>query len=233
VFKIDLKANPVQQVLYSFTDGADGGAPMGPLIRDAAGNLYGTTAEGGQFGWGTVFRLDNTGKETVLYAFTGGTDGSSPRAGVIRDSTGNFYGTTEFGGALSCDNGNGCGVVFKINKSGVETVLHTFTGGMSDGSVPVAGLVRDQAGILYGTTDEGGDLSCPNGGGVGCGVVFKVDTSKTFTLLHAFTGGSDGSGSIAGLTLDSAGNIYGTALEGAGTGCSGFGCGVVFEIIPN
>jgi uncharacterized repeat protein (TIGR03803 family) len=234
VFKIDLEANPIEQVLYSFTGGADGETPTGTLARDAAGNLYGTTRAGGKFGWGTVFKLDKTGKETVLHAFTGGADGNAPWEGVIRDSAGNLYGTTLYGGDVTCSAGgfNGCGVVFKVNKSGKLTVLHTFEGGMNDGAAPIAGLVQDSSGNLYGTTVDGGALSCLNGD-FGCGVVFKINASNTFTILHAFTGGNDGLGPAAGVTLDSAGNIYGAAGEGGGTGCTGgFGCGVIFKITP-
>ncbi len=230
VFKFDPKTK-VEQVLYTFTGKNDGNAPSGSLIRDATGNLYGTTAEGGQFGWGTVFKLDKTGKETVLYAFMGGADGSTPKAGVIRDSAGNFYGTTVFGGDLSCDNGNGCGVVFKLSTAGKETVLHAFKGGANDGAAPLAGLVRDTSGNLYGTTVEGGGLSCADGD-PGCGLVFRISATKVFTVLHKFTGGADGLGPVAGVILDSADNIYGTAVEGAGTGCGGLGCGVVFKITP-
>jgi len=232
VFEIDLKANPIEQVLYSFTGGADGETPTGTLTRDAAGNLYGVTVAGGQFGWGTVFKLDTTGKETVLHSFTGGVDGNAPWAGVIRDSAGNLYGTTLYGGDVNCHDGgyDGCGVVFKLSKSGKETVLHTFEGGMNDGGSPLSGVIRDSGGNLYGTTDEGGGLTCPDGD-PGCGVVFKIDESNTFTILHAFTGGSDGLGP-SGVTLDSAGNLYGPAGEGGDTSCGLFGCGVIFKITP-
>jgi uncharacterized repeat protein (TIGR03803 family) len=183
---------------------------------------------------GTVFKLDKTGKETVLHAFTGGADGNAPWAGVIRDSAGNVYGTTLYCGDVTCHAGgyDGCGVVFKLSKSGEETILHTFEGGMNDGASPLAALVRDSSGNLYGTTDSGGGLSCP-AGNPGCGVVFKIDAANTFTVLHAFTGGNDGLGPVGGVILDSGGNLYGTAGEGGGTGCNGgLGCGVVFKIAP-
>lgn len=240
VFKIDLKSNPVEQILYTFTGGSDGGQPEAGLVRDAANNLYGTTAEGGrvpcgesQFGCGTVFKLDTTGKETVLYAFDI-THGLNPSSDLIRDSVGNLYGTTSLGGELSCPNsgGLGCGVVFRVSKMGHETVLYAFTGS-TDGVDPVAGLVRDSAGNLYGTAYQGGDFSCPVGNSYGCGVVFKIDTSGKFTVLHAFTGGDDGAFPDADLILDSAGNIYGTTPYGGIAGCYGQkGCGVVFKITP-
>jgi uncharacterized repeat protein (TIGR03803 family) len=133
---------------------------------------------------------------------------------------------------VNCSAGgfNGCGVVFKVNTSGKLTVLHTFEGGSNDGAAPIAGVVRDSVGNLYGTTDDGGGLSCTNGD-FGCGVVFKIDASNTFTILHAFTGGSDGLGP-SGVTLDSAGNLYGPAGEGGDTSCGLFGCGVIFKITP-
>ena len=141
--------------------GGDGGYPYGSLIRDSAGNFYGTTNGGGASGAGVVFKLDTSGNETVLYSFTGGADGGYPLAGVIRDSAGNLYGTTNGGGA------SGAGVVFKIDTSGNETALYSFTGG-ADGGYPLwVVLARDSAGDLYGTT--------AGGGAAGAGVVFKVD----------------------------------------------------------
>jgi len=123
------------------------------LIADAAGNLYSTTVFGGTYGAGVVFKLDPSGKETVLYTFTGAADGGFPGSGLIADAAGNLYSTTGGGGNTSAPNCvfNGCGVVFKLDRSGNETVLYTFTGG-ADGSGPSAGLVRDAAGNLYGTT---------------------------------------------------------------------------------
>src|SRR5271166_876296 len=122
-------------VLYTFTGGADGGNPVGGLIRDDKGNLYGTTCCGGTHGAGTVFVLDKAGKETVLYSFTGGQDGDQPYASLIRDARGNLYGTTFWGGSSTeCNGGTGCGVVFKLDKSGRETVLHAFTGTGGDGA---------------------------------------------------------------------------------------------------
>src|SRR2546421_545381 len=120
-------------VLYSFTGSTDGALPIAGLVRDKAGNLYGTTNGGGTSGAGTVFKLDTTGTETVLHSFTGSTDGSFPVAGLVRDKAGNLYGTTELGGT------SGAGTVFKLDTTGTETVLHSFTG--PDGAVPFAGLV--------------------------------------------------------------------------------------------
>ncbi len=158
VFKLN---GPTESVLHSFTLGDDGGLPYASVKPDPAGGFYGTTGGGGVGGFGTVFTLGTGGKETALYSFTGGSDGSLPFSGVIRDKSGNFYGTTYYGGTY------GNGVVFKVDAAGNETVLHNFTGG-SDGSNPVGALVMDVAGNLYGTTYYGGDSIC------GCGVVFKI-----------------------------------------------------------
>jgi uncharacterized repeat protein (TIGR03803 family) len=149
VFKLD-KAGK-ETVLYSFTCGADGQYPndFGYLVRDVAGNLYGTTWGGGAYGGGTVFKVAKNGEETVLYSFTGGADGGNPWAGLIQDAQGNFYGTAWGGGAY------GGGTVFKVDGSGTETVLYSFTGG-ADGAGPYAPLMQDAKGNLYGTTSGGG-----------------------------------------------------------------------------
>ena len=173
VFKLDTIGT--YTVLHSFTGGADGGYPeYAGLIQDSAGNLYGTTSVGGALGYGVVFKLDTTGTETVLYNFTGGADGGSPQSGVIQDSAGNLYGTALYGGDLSCRLGAsfGCGVVFKLDTTGRETVLYSFTGG-SDGANPIASLIQDSAGNLYGTASAGGtfDGACVD---YGCGVVFQL-----------------------------------------------------------
>ena len=203
----EAQADVTFTLLYSFKGGTDGDAPVAGLLRDAAGNLYGTTFYGGTSSNGTVFKLDATGTETVLYSFTGGADGGNPQGGLIRDAAGNFYGTTYYGGIPTCQ----CGTVFKLDTTGTETVLHSFTG--TDGASPQAGLLRDASGNLYGTTS--------NGGAVYDGTVFKVDTTGAETVLHSFAGGNDGWGPHAGLLRDAAGNLYGTTpyggLPGSGT----------------
>lgn len=173
VFKVDTTGK--ETALHAFT-GADGNEPQAGLIRDLAGNLYGTTYVGGDlncegYGCGVVFKLSPTRKLTVLHTFTDGAAGGFPDAGLIRDLAGNLYGTTLYGGDVNCNGLVSCGVVFKLDTAGKETVLYRFPGG-ADGSSPEAGLVQDAAGNLYGTTAFGGDLSCdpPNG----CGVVFKL-----------------------------------------------------------
>jgi uncharacterized repeat protein (TIGR03803 family) len=235
VFKLDATTD-TESVLYTFTGGADGAQPMAGLVSDSAGNLYGTTQNGGDFsacinnGCGVVFKLDPTGKETVLYTFTGGADGRYPSGDLIQDSAGNFYGVTWAGGASCISSGEGCGVVFKLDPTtGKETVLYTFTGG-ADGAAPGARLFMDDAGILYGTTPLG---PVSGGCGPGCGVVFRLDpTTGEENVLYAFTGGADGGEPVAGLIRDSAGNFYGTASTAGISGNCGIGCGVVFKLTP-
>jgi uncharacterized repeat protein (TIGR03803 family) len=198
VYKLDSAG---ETVLYSFTGGADGGYPIAGVIFDSAGNLYGTTYDGGAGKHGVVYKLDMAGRETVLYSFTGGADGGGPYAGVVRDSTGNLYGTTYYGGGTA-----NAGVVYKVDTAGHETVLYSFTGG-ADGGAPYAGVIRDPAGNLYGTTYYGG-------GTANAGVVYKVDTAGHETVLYSFTGGADGGQPAAGVIRDSAGNLYGTTYYG-------------------
>jgi len=200
VFKVDTSGT--ETVLHSFS-GPDGSNPYAGLIRDAVGNLYGTTYYGGVYGYGTVFKLDTHQNETVLYSFTGGRDGSNPAAPVLLDAAGNLYGTTEYGGAFSFRCFSGCGVVFKLSVQGKETVLHKFTG-KPDGAFPSAGLLRDAAGNLYGTTTAGGNYDA--------GTVFKIAKRGTETLIHVFE--SDGASPYAGLIGDGKGNLYGTTSQG-------------------
>jgi uncharacterized repeat protein (TIGR03803 family) len=222
VFKLD--ATGTETVLFNFSRGTDGSRPFGTLVRDAAGNLYGTTYEGGgtgcaSFGCGTVFKLDPSGHETVLYRFTGGADGRNPYAGLVRDPVGNLYGTTYYGGS-SNNCYQGCGTVFKLDTTGAETVLHSFTGS-PDGNFPRGGLVRDAAGNLYGTTAWGGAF--------GKGTVFKLDATGKETVLHSFTG-PDGQYPVAGLIRDAAGNLYGTTKNGGSSNDCRGGCGTVFKV---
>jgi len=142
-----------ETVLYEFTGHQDGNTPFGGLIRDGAGNLYGTSQPRPvPTGYGTVFKLNTAGKFFILHTFAGGAGGADSLAGVIRDSTGNFYGTTSAGGTGSCTYypDGGCGTVFKLSPNGTFTVLYNFTGG-NDGANPSAALVMDAKGNLYGT----------------------------------------------------------------------------------
>jgi|HubBroStandDraft_6_1064221.scaffolds.fasta_scaffold41194_2 uncharacterized repeat protein (TIGR03803 family) len=219
IFKLD-PANQ-ESVLYSFTDGTDGKFPHG-LVADAEGNLYGATYDGGTYGKGGVYEVDQAGTLTVLHSFTGGADSDNPTGLLVRDQAGNLYGTTNSG----LFNASGFGIVYKLEPSGKLTVLHSFTEA-ADGEYP-SSLVRDAAGNLYGVTLGGGTGSgCYYGS---CGTVFKLDTSGNKTVLHNFTG-SDGQLPI-GLSMDKAGNLYGTTLGGGkGSQCAYYkGCGVVFKL---
>ena len=215
-------------VLYSFTGGTDGGYPEAGLVRDNAGNLYGTTYEGGASDFGTVFELTaNGGGETVLHSFTGGADGSSPRGDLVRDSAANLYGTTFYGGASNI------GTVFKLDATGTETVLCAFPKGGAPEGYPEAGLVLDAKGDLYGTTSY--PTACESN--PGCGSAFKVKPTDKETDLHLFTGPPDGSYPQGDLLRDSKGNLYGTTVYGGNIGsCTVYstqGCGTVFESTPN
>lgn len=248
VFKIDWSGK--ETVLYRFTGGADGAYPATGLVRDEAGNLYGTTHGGGDVsvsacsfnpGCGVVFKVDPTGKESVLYAFTGGTDGLGASSGLVRDKAGNLYGTAIMGGDLSgvCPGfpAPGCGVVFKVDATGKETVLYTFNG-EADGYAPYGDLLRDEAGNLYGAASNGGDVSGFCGdvvlnttGFLGCGTVFKLDSTGKFTVLHTFHGADGGPFPDGWLVRDNEGNLYGMSGNGGDlSGCSGLGCGVVFKV---
>ena len=154
-------------VLYNFTGSSDGAYPYASLVRDAAGNLYGTTYYGGSSSYGVVFKVDTSGTESVLYTFTGGADGGYPFAGLVRDKAGNLYGTTVDGGTYFW------GTVFKLSKTGKETVLYSFTGG-AEGEEPLGRVTLDPAGHVYGATEYGGGGQCQNGDGYGCGTVWKL-----------------------------------------------------------
>jgi uncharacterized repeat protein (TIGR03803 family) len=190
-----------------------GALPRGGLFR-SGNKFYGTTSGGGAHSYGgTIFQTSNA---MAIYTFTGGADGSQPLNGLVGDLAGNLYGTCSAGGNAPYGLGNG--VVFEYNPTtGVETVLHTFTG--PDGSSPAAGLFRDAQGNLYGTTMFGGTM--------GNGTVFKLDTTGNLTTVYNFTGGSDGSRPTSGLFVDAKGNIFGTASAG-GSG----GQGTIFVITP-
>lgn len=205
-----------ERVLHSFAKPRDGEYPYGPLYEGASGSLYGTTPYGGSSGKGTVFRVDGDGREVVLHRFRGRTDGFNPFGWLVQDAEGTLYGTTLDGGAT------GHGTVFKVDRKGKETVLHSFISFVKgDGAYPYAGLTADRNGNLYGTTIYGGIAGCF----IGCGAVFKVDTTGVLTTVYGFLGGEDGMFPYAGLALDSKGALYGTTSQG-GT----FGYGTVFKV---
>ena len=230
VFRIHPDGSEV--VLYSFQGGADGQEPTGGLVRDPVGNLYGTTTTGGSEGFGTVFKVDPEGNEAVLYSFQGGADGAVPFSGLAVGSDNALYGNTSEGGG-ACD----CGVIFKIDTTGVETILYRFTGG-ADGADPEGGLVLDAAGNIYGTAVGGGEVPCSNVDyfSHGCGTVFEVSRDGIETTLHAF-GLSDGAQPVAGLLRDKSGILYGNTTQGGSGACRKgnpflYGCGVFFEVKP-
>ena len=228
IFKVALSGQ--YTILYNIKGGSDGANPYAGVTIGADGSLYGTTFAGGAANAGTVYKLDASGSETVLYSFTGGADGGFPYAGVIADSSGNLYGTTVSGGAKQANcTVHGCGVVYKVTPSGQETVLYTFPGGAA-GESPKAGVIADAAGNLYGTTVAGGLSTCEHTRG--CGVVYKVDSSGHETVLYAFKGGADGAVPAAGVIADAAGNLYGTTTNG-GLRCNGEGCGTVYKVTPS
>jgi uncharacterized repeat protein (TIGR03803 family) len=172
-------------VLHSFGNGEDGLEPFGSLLLDAAGNLYGTTTAGGQEFWGTVFKMNSAGEETILHAFSGSPDGAQAEGSLVSDGHGTLYGTTFKGGIYDY------GTVYRLTKGGKETV-YSFAGPGGDGAFPIGGLVADADGNLYGTTYQGGASND--------GVVFKISaTTGKEAILHNFTGGSDGMWPQAGL----------------------------------
>jgi uncharacterized repeat protein (TIGR03803 family) len=219
VFKVDKTGR--ETVLYSFDGGNDGSMPFASLILDEDGTLYGTTAFGGRGSAGVAFKLDKSGKVTVLHSFTGGLDGGLPKANLIKDGAGNLYGTTFLGGDLTCHAPYGCGLVFKLDRTGKEIVLHAFKG-QADGANPVVGLIRDEKGNLYGATNGEADSRESD-----YGTVFKLNFAGKETVLYRFTGGADGAFPDAGLVRDAAGNLYGTtSLGGAHS------WGTVFKLTP-
>jgi uncharacterized repeat protein (TIGR03803 family) len=198
-------------VLYSFQGGTDGASPNAGLVEGRDGNFYGVTPGGGTNNNGTVFKITPAGTQTVLYRFAGQpNDGASPyQSGLILASDGNFYGTTNNGGAY----GNR-GTVFKITPSGTETVLWSFGNG-SDGAYPNVGLVQATDGNFYGTTTMGGAN--------GAGTIFKITPAGVETVLWSFTfSTTDGSYPYAGLTEGSDGNLYGVAGSGGASGSGVF-----------
>jgi uncharacterized repeat protein (TIGR03803 family) len=287
-----------RKILYRFPGGDGGATPMGRLLRDASGALYGTTQFGGTSNNGTIFKLTppapgkTSWKRAVLYSFAGGDDGSQPMGGLLQDIAGNLYGTTAVGGNTN----NPMGTVFKLSLpaaaggSWTETVIYRFTGG-SDGAFPGASnLVSDASGVLYGTTLAGGgddtnvgtvfSLTPPapgrlvwkerilhrfktsdgtnpnsgvtidpagnlygittNGAPAGFGSVFKLAPPAVagdgwaFTKLHIFTGGTDGIHPKAGLLLKTDGTLFGTSSQGGGAcpALTADGCGTAFQIVP-
>jgi uncharacterized repeat protein (TIGR03803 family) len=211
VYKIDNTDH--ESILFNF-QGVNNGVGTGTaLIQDQAGNLYGIADEG-PGGAGMVFKLSQTGEQTQLFIFEGGLHTSNPKSpsgGLLRDQSGNIFGTTLFGGHGACQ--FSCGSIFRLDTVGTLRVLHNFSGG-SDGSLPFGPLVRDRAGNLYGVAQQGGDLNCTEFPKLGCGTVFKLGRNGVLTVLHTFAGGADGAAPSPGLVFDKAGNLFGTANLG-------------------
>jgi uncharacterized repeat protein (TIGR03803 family) len=224
-----------KKVVHYF-NGKDGYGPRAGLIFDAAGNLYGTTIQGGADNYGVVFELTLRAgggwTEKVLHSFYyEGGDGYLPTTSLIFDGVGNLYGTTSGGGA----NGGGfAGTVFELTpgKGGTwtEKILYSFNDDGKGGNAPAAGLIFDSAGNLYGTTFYGGSGSCSQSGQVGCGTIFELTPKGgggwTEKILHSFLdNGKDGNYPAASLIFDGSGNLYGTTSEGGP-----YGSGTVFEL---
>jgi len=215
-------------VLHEFQDGPkDGASPAGALVRDDAGNFYGTAGFGGANQKGVVYKIDASGAESILFSFDG-TNGSVPRSSLIQDQAGNLYGTADGGP-------NDDGVIFKVSPSGEETVLFDFpekTG--VEPIFPTGGLLMDKLGNLYGATTLGGNGNCIDG----CGSIYRLNTAGKARMLHQFSGGADGLNPLGNLIADAAGNLYGVAQVGGDLNCStpefdDLGCGTVFKIAKN
>ncbi|HXM19869.1 MAG TPA: choice-of-anchor tandem repeat GloVer-containing protein [Terriglobales bacterium] len=212
----ELSKTRKESLRYSFAGGTDGCYPFGALLVDKADNLYGTTLNCGTSGYGTVFKLSKSGKETVLHSFAGGSsDGEYPfSTSLLMDKNGNLYGVTKQGGSSNE------GVVYKLSTGGKLTVLHSFAGGTRDGCIPYGTLAMDKQGNLYGTTTGCGSSSD--------GIVWRVSNKGAEIVLHNFTGNaSDGAGPLAGVVMDAKGNLYGTTFTGGA-----YNYGTVFEVTP-
>ena len=217
VFKMSPSGS--ESAIYSFTAGADGSSPIQGLIQATDGNLYGITYGSGANGWGTVFRVTLAGSESVVYAFTNGSEGSFPRFGVIQGTDGNLYGMTEQGGQYFQ---NGGGTLFKLTLGGALTVVHSF-GAQGDANLPFGALVQGRDGSFYGTTTTDSTT-------LGKGTVFKVTPTGVETILYSFNGGAqDGDEPGGPLIQGNDGALYGTTQFGGSS--SGLGSGVVFKIV--
>ena len=208
-------------VLYNFTGGADGSQPVGTLVMDSQGNLYGATKAGGNLncsvnnlGCGVIFKFTAKGRLIVLHAFNGDTDGAEPEAGVFRNSRGEIFGTTSRGGDPACawGNGKGCGTIYRLGSSDKETVIHTFNG-LDEGAAPAAPVVQDASGNLWGTTQFEG-VSNPQCFGPGCGTLFKLGPEFKLTTYALKGPPNDGYWPTASLVPGPGGNLYGTTLFG-------------------
>jgi uncharacterized repeat protein (TIGR03803 family) len=234
VFKVTLGGK--ETILHSFPGPSGQDTPWPVVTLPPDKRLYGGTRGGGTYGVGVAFRMTTKGNETVLYNFAGGSAPGTAYTVLAADGSGNLYGTAG-GGSGNCGDG-GCGTLFELSPNGsawTENTIYVFCqiSGCKDGEYPGNGpLVMDSAGNIYGVTGIGGAYRNCNGDA--CGVVFKLDTSGQETVLHSFTGGSDGAFPL-GVVMDAKGNLYGAAGQGGDLNCpgsNGHGCGVMFEITP-
>jgi uncharacterized repeat protein (TIGR03803 family) len=230
IFKMSRTGN--KTILHSFTGGADGGGPENALTMDAEGDFYGTTNGGGSGTGcaggpcGTIFKITPTGQLTTLYAFQGPPNDVAYIQGPLAlDAQGNIYGIG-WEGANSCGVAEGCGAVFELNTSRQETILHSFTGS-PDGMLP-SGPIVIANGILYGTTEGGGDSSCGFNDGYGCGVLYSIDLANGGeSIIYTFE--ADSGVSPTGILADGKGNLYGDTYSG---GTFGIDAGVLFKFTP-
>jgi uncharacterized repeat protein (TIGR03803 family) len=251
-FRIDRYGE--ESILYSFKGGADGFGVASGLIRNGAGDFYGTTVAGGDANpvctgdgppgtCGTIYKIDRHGNHTVLHRFTGGADGYAPYGSLARDWRGDLYGVTSNGGDTSssfCSStvsalggALGCGTVFKIDRAGRFSVVHTFKG-KDGGPFPDGWLAADFAGNIYGITGNGG--SAVSSSNLGNGTIFKLDQRGEESVLYSFAGGTKGLTSFGSVIRDDHGNLYGATYFGGDTAdaaCGAVGgCGVVFRLDP-
>jgi len=235
-----------ETILHAFSGGRDGCFPAnGDLVFDKAGNLYGTTMNGGagcgNQGCGTVYELSQQGgvwTKKTIYSFKGGADGTLPACALVLDRAGNLYGTTPVGGDGPCDIESmpGCGTVFKLTPRSAgkwqKTTIYSPDGNSGGGLF--GGVIFDGSGNLYGTMTFYGKTSdnCP----AGCGSVYKLTPGDggnwTPSTVYEFSGTADGGEPFDRLLLDKAGSIFGTTYYGGSSAgnCKVLGCGVVFEI---
>ena len=249
---VTVVAGPIVTTLHSFDHTTEGANPWAALIQGSDGNFYGTTEAGGNLscsfftsvaGCGTAFKMDTSGKVTVLHAFSG-QDGAYPDTHLIQTKNGSLYGTTTFVGLniSACLLGGtstpaGCGTVFKVDTSGGFTPVYSFSSFSSpEGVNPDAALIQASDGDLYGATSEGGNISCAGTYNsysmLGCGSIFQIDLSNTLTTLHSFSG-SDGAYPFTSLLQATDGNFYGVTAGGGNLSCASYatpGCGTVFKM---
>ena len=228
--------------VWSFSLASNNGyVPLAGLVQGVDGGLYGTTSQGGSNGVGTIFRISTNEVFSNLYSFTGGSDGSTPEAGLVQGSDGLLYGTTSAGGNTNLDQGAGYGTVFKITTNGAFTLLATFDG--TNGGAPTAGLVQAGDGNFYGTTTGAGvefplgfygSFQLGVGYPYGFGTIFQLTTNATLTTLFSFDGNYDGNAPHSTLWQGLDGGLYGTTSQGGTNGLSiaglNFGDGVVFRL---